>query len=82
MNYDIFVSFISQILLSTRAKSVQTKNRCCVNCEVAKLWTGTPGFDSWRGTPCFRRLQKCPNQPSGPHSYLFNGHWGCFLGRL
>lgn len=46
MNYDIFVSFISQILLSTRAKSVQTKNRCCVNCEVAKLWTGTPGFDS------------------------------------
>jgi hypothetical protein len=46
MNYDIFVSFVSQILLSTRATSVQTKNRCCVICEVAKLWAGTPGFDS------------------------------------
>jgi hypothetical protein len=45
VNY-IFVSFISQILLSTRDTSVQTKNRCCVICEVAKLWVGTPGFNS------------------------------------
>jgi hypothetical protein len=81
MNFDIFVSFISQILLSTRATSVQTKNRCCVICKVAKLWVGTPGFDSWQGKSCFRHLQKSPNRLSGPHSYPFNGYWGCFLGR-
>ena len=45
-NYDIFLSFIPQILLSTRATSVQRKNRCSVICEVAKLWDGTLEFDS------------------------------------
>jgi hypothetical protein len=82
MNYDIFVSFISRILLSTRATSVQTKNRCCVICEVAKLWVGTLGFDSLQGKTCFRHLQKCPNRPSGRHSHLFSGYWGVFPGTL
>jgi hypothetical protein len=75
-----WIMIFSWVLFSTRVTSLQTKNRYCVICEVAKLWAGTPGFDFWQGTPCFCHLQKCPNRSLGPHNCPLNRYWRCFLG--